>query len=45
MGHIEIFETLITQLADTNASVRSGAAEALGRLKDKRAVTPLISLL
>ncbi len=38
-------ERLIKKLRDKDGKVRSSAAETLGKIKDKRAVGPLIAAL
>ena len=42
-GDPRIMETLIAALNDEDAGVRKGAAMALGALRDKRALEPLLT--
>ena len=43
--HADKVDDLIQNLSDKDSSIRCRAAEELGKLKDKRAVQPLIDLL
>ncbi|MDD1676897.1 MAG: HEAT repeat domain-containing protein [Methanomicrobiales archaeon] len=43
--HEEAFQSALAHLTDENAAYRWGAAEALGRMGDPRAIGPLIKAL